>query len=267
MLKPLMAAAFAVTALPVSANEAWDSLQFELYGERALQDGSHVIAIDAPYRTPDDARTQIAAFVSAPVGLSLGRVVLVLDENPMPVSAVWDMTHPQQHFFFDVTMRVNGPTPLHVVAETTDGQLFVAESYVKTSGQGACAAPPGTDPEEALASLGQMTLQVDRGVPVLAGQSLVGALRHRVMDLDIQHPSHSGMQMDQISLLYIPMRYVENVDIDLNDTGYVDMTGSISLSENPRISLSVPGSTRSVDVTVTDTKGTVSHLRKDLAGF
>lgn len=259
----MTALAFAIVAFPLHAGEAWDAVKEQLFGDRSLRDGQQIIAIDAPYRTQNDARTDIAAFVAAPSGLNIGKVTLVLDENPMPVSAVFELDTPQPRFFFDVTMRVNGPTPLHVIAETTDGQLFVADSFVKTSGTGACAAPPGTDPVEALATLGNMDLTVGAGGQALAGLDL----RQRRLDVDIQHPSHSGMQMDQISLLYIPMRYVEDVQIDLDGAGYVGVTGSISLSENPRLGMSVPRKTQSVDVTLTDTDGTVSTAHKKLAGF
>ncbi|PWR04269.1 quinoprotein dehydrogenase-associated SoxYZ-like carrier [Meridianimarinicoccus roseus] len=259
-----------VTALPAVAGDAWDSVRAQLFGDRPLLDGSDLIALDAPYRTADDARTQIAAMVHAPKGQWLGKVTLVLDENPMPVSAVFALDAPQQGFFFDVTMRVNGPTGLHVIAETTDGRLWVTEGFVKTSGQGACAAPPGSDPDAALATLGDMVLEVGRlgAQPGTAG-GLEAALTGRLskLDVDISHPSHSGMQMDQISLLYIPMRYVETVEIDLDGGGYVDVTGSISLSENPRIGLSVPRAARSVDVTMTDTRGTRTKQHKELAGF
>ena len=257
-----------ILALPAIASDAWDSVKSELYGDRVVHDGSHLIAIDAPYRTRNDSRTQIAAQIVAPRGLRVGKVTVILDDNPMPVSAVFALDDPQASFYFDVTMRVNGPTPLHVVAETTDGQLFVAETFVKTSGQGACAAPPGSDPVAALATLGNMTLEVGDTVPVMSAGALANLeARLRKLDVDIQHPSHSGMQMDQISLLFIPLRYVETVEIDLDGGGYVDVTGSISVSENPRISLSVPGSAQSVDVTMTDTDGTVSHAHKRIAGF
>ena len=245
----------------------WDELSYDLYGDRTLNDGSHVIAIDAPYRTTDDARTQIAAQVLAPGGMKIKAVTVVLDENPMPVSAVFNMSDPLPSFYFDVTMRVNGPTPLHVVVETTDGELWVAETFVKTSGLGACSAPPGTDPELALATLGEMEIVVDGAVPELRAGSAAALNRWNKLDLDITHPSHSGMQMDQISLLFIPMRYVENVDIDLDGSGYVDVTGSISVSENPRMSVSVPRNSQSVDVTIVDTDGTISKAQKKLAGF
>lgn len=186
----------------------------------------------------------------------------------MPVSAVFALKQPQPRFFFDTTLRINGPTPVHVVAEMTDGRLFVAEGFVKTSGQGACSAPPGTDPAEALATLGDMGLSVSEDVPGSVADRLAGlAARLKRLDVDISHPSHSGMQMDQITLLFIPMRYVERVEIDTDGGGYVEMTGSISLSENPQVSLSVPGASRSVDVTMTDTDGTVSHAHRNLAGF
>ncbi len=257
----------AAMASPALADEpSWADLSAQLYDDRPLLDGTRFIAIDAPYRSSEDARTQIAARIEAPEGRLLDNVQVILDENPMPVSAVFDFDTPLPRFFFDVTMRVNGPTPLHVVAETTDGQIYVAETFVKTSGQGACAAPPGTDPAEALATLGNMVIGIEGSRQAVSASDRLEALalREKQVDVDVSHPSHSGMQMDQISLLFIPMRYVETLDIDLDGGGYVEITGSISLSENPRISLSVPRRTHSVDVTMTDTDGTVSHAQKTL---
>ncbi|WP_187430825.1 hypothetical protein ROLI_041900 [Roseobacter fucihabitans] len=265
----IIASLLMATALPLGAStESWDAVKAQLYGERTMLSGDGIIAIDAPYRTPDDTRTDLAAQIQAPPGAEIVKVTVVLDENPMPVSAVFDLDRPQPGFYFDLTMRVNGPTPLHVIAETSDGRLFVSETFVKTSGTGACSAPPGTNPELALASLGRMDIDVVGAVPGIdAGKLTNLASRLSRMDVDISHPSHSGMQMDQISLLFVPMRYVESVEIDLDGAGFVDVTGSISLSENPRLGLAVPQSTRSVDVTMTDTDGTVSHARKDLPGF
>ena len=273
MRNPITALALLVaTALPAAATQepAWPDLSASLYEDRALLDGARVIAIDAPYRTANDARTHVAANLSAPAGLRIGSVTVILDENPMPVSAVFTFDTPQPRFFFDVSLRINGPTPLHIVAEMSDGQLYVAEGFIKTSGQGACAAPPGTDPEEALATLGEMLIDV--GPMTEAEASLMGQLqaladRQRQISVDVSHPSHSGMQMDQISLLFIPMRYVETLDIDLDGQGFVDVTGSISLSENPRVTLGVPAGAQSVDVTMTDTDGTVTHAHQAMPGY
>ena len=274
MKSAILVALFAATALPAMAqanrDPAWPDVRAAVWGETALLDGSHLISIDSPARTMDDARTQVAARIVAPEGDALTRVSLVLDENPMPVSAVFDFDAPQPGFFFDVTLRVNGPTPLHVVAETAMGDTFVAETFVKTSGTGACAAPPGTDPKAALATLGDMELTIsqvggDATDPMRKLQSM--AAGERQVDLHVMHPSHSGMQMDQISLLFIPLRYVETLDLDLDGADFATMTGSISLSENPDLSVSVPGDTQAVDVTMTDTDGTTTHARATVAGY
>ncbi len=249
-------------ALP--AGESWDGIRAQLYGTRPMLDGAGVIALDAPYRTGDDARTRIAARIAAPEGALISKVTLVLDENPMPVSAVFDLAQPQARFVFDATMRINGPTPVHLVAQATDGRLFVTEGHVKTSGQGACSAPPGTDPDKALATLGAITLgTLDLPTDRLAPPEH----RLRSLDVAVSHPSHSGMQMDQISLLFIPMRYVRTLAIDTDGRGYATMTGSISLSENPRVTLSVPARTGRVAATMTDTSGTVTRAEARLAGY
>ncbi|SIO47271.1 sulfur-oxidizing protein SoxY [Rhodovulum sp. ES.010] len=256
-------------AAPVTAATAWEDIRASLYGDRPITEAGTHIAVESPYRTGNDARTPIGIRVTGPNGRLVDRVSVILDENPMPVSAVLDLARPMPSVFFEVTLRFNGPTPLHVVAETADGQLYVTEAFVKTSGQGACAAPPGTDPDAALASLGEMTIEMQ--APASSGDAAarLGALagREARVDVNISHPSHSGLQMDQISLLFIPMRYVETLDIDLDGQPYAQVTGSISLSENPRIGLSAPGATRSVGVTMTDTDGTVTRAERSLPGY
>lgn len=255
---------------PVAADEgSWPDLRSELYGERFLGTSADVISIDVPYRTTNDARTDVTVRMAAPEGHTFKGMKLILDENPMPVSAQLAFAGPLADFEFAATMRVNGPTPVHAVAELDNGQLFVAESFIKTSGQGACAAPPGTDPVEALKTLGQMELVVR---PLNDTASLVRHLRKGssndlALDVEISHPSHSGMQRDQVSLLYIPARYVETLQIDLNGSPFVTMTGSISLSENPQVTLSVPSGTRRVRAKLTDSDGTVSEAERDLTDY
>ncbi|MEO1138397.1 MAG: quinoprotein dehydrogenase-associated SoxYZ-like carrier [Pseudomonadota bacterium] len=262
-----------VGAPALALDPSWPDLQQTLYGEQVLTNGTGLIEIDAPYRSELDTRTNIGATVDAPQGRLLESVTVILDENPMPVSAVFTFKQPMTSFDFDTTMRVNGPTSLHIVAKTTDGQLIMSETFVKTSGQGACAAPPGTDPELALATLGDMQVGVTEYSAADKVSSLVKISTAdnqsyvKQMQLNIDHPSHSGMQKDQITLLYIPMRYVETVSIDVDGKDYIDLTGSISLSENPQISMSVPADVRAVDVMMRDTDGTESSIRHQVPGF
>ena len=264
----LIAGLFPVATL-AGAEPGWPDLLKAIYGDRIMVPAGDVIALSAPYRSVDDTRAPLGADIVAPIGKKLVSVTLVIDDNPMPVSAVFEFTQPQRRFDFEGTFRINGPTPIHVIAETADGALYVAEQFVKTTGQAACSAPPGTDPEAALATLGNMTIVFEEGRLAEGTHKPVGGMSgfSKRATLTISHPSHSGLQMDQITLLYTPMRYVQDVDITVNGDAYVNLSGSISLSENPELTLSVPGDTRLVGVTMTDSDGTVSTVTQGVTGY
>lgn len=264
MLRALSLAIVLFGAVPAlaSSETAWDEIRHSVFPEQALRPGDAYIQIAAPYRTDNDVRTIIGAEVTAPEGARIAKLTLVLDENPMPVSAVLTFEDPQPAFAFETTMRVNGPTPVHLVAEMTDGTAYVVDTYVKTSGTGACSAPPGTDPLAALESLGQMQLTIANsqdGLTMTQALQQLGTEGDKELVVDISHPSHSGMQKDQISLLFIPMRYVSDVEVGVNGAPYVDVAGSISLSEDPSLKMSVPGDAQTATVTMTDTDGTVTE--------
>lgn len=271
-MRPIAALLLGVLALPaMAADGAWPDLRADLFGKRVVLEAPDLVVLAHPGRSENDGRTVLGADVTAPTGRGIVTVTLILDENPMPVSTVLRFAAPQSHVRFDGTFRVNGPTPLHVVAEMEDGGLIGAEGFVKTSGLGACAAPPGTDPVAALATLGEMAVAFSAAPDGGNGGGLAAleALRrHEVgLDLGISHPSHSGMQMNQVTLLFTPMRYVETLEVALDGRPHVTVTGSISLSENPELHLTVPEATRRADVTLTDTDGTRTEASATRAGY
>jgi len=256
---------------PVWAEEpAWGDIKDAVFGDQFLIEGKKYIEIEAPYRAEDDGRVNIGANINLAPGDLLKSVHVILDNNPVPVSAVFTLADPMPRFNFDVTMRINGPTPLHVTAQTSTGKIFMVETFIKTSGLGACSAPPGTDAEEALATLGEMIIQFEDPVQELAtlgsDQSLglqSGPNENSMATVDLSHPSHSGLQMDQITLLFLPMRAVQTLDVNSDTNPYLNIEGSISLSENPSVSFSVPQSTFELGVTMTDTDGTVTTAKKN----
>ncbi len=258
-------AAFGLCALAAPAafaQDAWSDLRPALYEDRDLNAGGDLVALTAPYRSMDDARAPLGVSVEAPAGELIRKVSLIIDNNPMPVSAVFDLAEPLDKFSFASTMRMNGPSPVRVVMETSSGALYMSEVYVKTSALGACGAPPNTDPAVALKTLGRMSLEmVDAGTPVMAQVAALTAAPEQSMRaaapqarLSIMHPSHSGMQMDQISLLYLPARYVDTIAVEADDRPLFTMTGSISLSENPELTFDVPADASSLTVRMTDTE-------------
>ena len=268
-----VSALFVTTPLAAMAGEAWDDVSSMLFGERLMINaGEELVALNIPYRTTDDRRTEMGATISAPAGRKIRSVYLVIDENPMPVSAVFEMARPVEDFTFSASMRLNGPSGIHIVLETDTGALFVSEGFTKTSGLGACAAPPGTDPQIALKTLGQMDLKVVRNdAPALDNLLTVSDAAPLQTDstlsatLRFDHPSHSGLQMDQITLLYLPARFIETVGVAVDEKPWFTMTGSISLSENPTLTLELPKDAELMTVRMTDTEG-ATFLREFILG-
>jgi len=143
-------------------------------------------------------------------------------------------------------VRVNSYTNVHAVAELSDGKLYVVKTYVKASG--GCSAPAAKTAEQA--GIGQLRFRQ------FSKAADVGNLREaQVM---IRHPNNSGLQMDQLSRLYIPAYFVEKVKIWQGDELLLTIEGSIAISEDPNIRFSyAPKGTQPFRVEVTDTKDRV----------
>ncbi len=250
-------------------SDTWAELKDEVYGERAIEKAADgVVTLGAPYRASDDRRVDISATAQFDDGRTVKSLTLIIDENPMPISADFEMNVPLEKFGTNVSMRLNGPSWVRAVVEASDGQLYMSESFVKTSGLGACAAPPITGVEQALASLGQMDLKGLRGSGNALDRIKAAGKGASVQQatLEILHPQHSGMQMDQITLLHLPARYVETVETWGGEEKLFTMTGSISISEDPSISFDLPEGIDALRVRITDTDESVFEKRFQLGG-
>ncbi len=119
------------------------------------------------------------------------------------------------------------PVTLRTKLSPGDGKLYVTKTYVKASG--GCSAPAAKNADEARARLGQMRYrQFAR-----AGQGPVsGAREAQIM---IGHPNNSGLQMDQVTQLYIPPFFVNELRLTQDDSLVLAMEGGISISEDPNI--------------------------------
>ncbi|MEO0820466.1 MAG: quinoprotein dehydrogenase-associated SoxYZ-like carrier [Pseudomonadota bacterium] len=206
----------------------WAELKAEIYGARAVLPAGDQVRLDAPRRSADDRRVPVDIAARLEDGALIRSVTVIIDENPMPVSARFDFPEPRKAVRLGVDMRLNGPSPVRAVVETADGRLLMTERLVKTSGLGACAAPPVGDPDAAIAAIGQMQA---REIAPPEGMSRAA----RLIGLDLRHPQHTGLQMDQVTLHFILARFVEELTVSSAAGEVFTMTGSISLSEDPAI--------------------------------
>ena len=73
---------------------------------------------------------------------------------------------------------------------------------------------------------------------------------------DLNHPNHTGMVLDPVTLLYIPLLMVEHVEARQGDDLVFEMTGSITLAQNPTVTFDyVTNGATEMTVTTRDTSG------------
>jgi sulfur-oxidizing protein SoxY len=232
--------------------ERWTDLKQAVFGSRPVQEGTGVIALDAPARAQDAALVPITISLSAGGGTGGGRVKAVwvlVDGNPSPLAGTFHFGPAADPHILRTRVRVDQYTLMHAVAETEDGRLFSAERFVKAAG--GCSAPSLKDPQVAMSRLGQMRLRVEGEGPVQDGEAAMAQLL-------VSHPNNNGMQVDQVTHNFIPPRYIQDITIHYGDDVVLSVDADISLSEDPAITFGfVPHGAGPFRVEVQDSTKTV----------
>ena len=243
----------AVFTLPAEADvqrrdqdeAAWKSLRAEHFPDRSIADGEDVITLDAPDRAEDPSVVPITitderAGTDAP---PIRRLWLVIDNNPVPMSARFDFGPAAESATLATRVRVNSYTYMRVIAETADQKLYMVKKYVKASG--GCSAPIGRDLDAARENMGQMRLR----------QIRAGEGDDRRTQLMIRHPNITGLQMDQLTRLVEPAHFVDAITVRKGDALVLDSQMTFSLSANPSLQFNVRDDARgALSVHVHDNK-------------
>jgi sulfur-oxidizing protein SoxY len=206
-----------------AADDPWPSLAAQIFDGRGVADGDSLLAIDAPYRAEDAAIVPIALHNLLPDGdkRRIERVTMVIDHNPSPLAAEFTVGQNSGVRTISTRVRVDSYTNIHAVAALADGTLAGIQRFVKAAG--GCSAPAAKQETDAI-PLGTMRF---RQFPATPGAAT------REAQLMIRHPNYSGMQMDQITRLYVPAHFVSSVRIWQGDDLLLGISSGISISENP----------------------------------
>lgn len=223
----------ALAAVPARAQEddpvrleRWQDLKQAVFGARPVEDGAGVIALDAPARALDAALVPVTVTV-APDGRAgrIAAVWLLVDSNPSPLAGTFRFGPAADPRILKTRIRVDQYTLVHAVAEAEDGRLFSVARFVKAAG--GCSAPSSKDAKLAMSRMGQIRVRLD-GEALHAGEA---ATAH----VQISHPNNNGMQVDQVTNLFIPARYIQDIKVTYGGTPVLSVDADISLSEDPVI--------------------------------
>jgi sulfur-oxidizing protein SoxY len=226
---------------PAAREARWSEVRRAIFGERAVAVATRGIAIDAPLRAQDAALVPVTLAITDP---AVAAVHLVIDENPSPYAAHLRFGPAAVRDGVAFRVRVNGYTTMHAVAEHADGRLAAVSRFVKASG--GCSAPIEVSDEEAMAGMGAIRM-------TFAPAAKYGRVDALVM---IRHPNFTGMQMNQVTRLTTPPRYIERLEVTIAGRSIFALDGDISLSANPAIGFAFAGKPGDeVTVVATDSAG------------
>lgn len=212
-----------------SAESAWSEIRPLVFDDRPILSGDGLITLQAPFRPKDQSFVPVEMTADLRDGRTIKAVTFIVDENPVPVVATFDIGGKRTSLKLATHFRFNRQTQLRAVVEASDGQLYMASRFVRfAGGQAACAAPPMGDPASIAANMGRMGLAHEKS-------AVAGTQIRPNATLTVNHPNHTGMVLDQISLLYIPMRVLSDIEVRQGDELVFAMHGSMSLSQNPEI--------------------------------
>jgi sulfur-oxidizing protein SoxY len=219
--------AAALRAAAPEPEDPWLDLARDIFKGRPLVDGAGLIAIEMPYRAEDAAIVPVTLRTTLPAGdaRTVKTITLMIDQNPSPVAATF--TVDPSVTMISTRVRVNSYTNVHAVAEISDGSLHVVQTFVKASG--GCSAPAARDTQEAKANLGLMRFRQ------FASPKQAPASTTSEAQIMIRHPNNSGLQMDQVTRLYVPLFIVDGLRVWQGDQLLLAMEGGISISEDPNI--------------------------------
>ncbi|MCB1754044.1 MAG: quinoprotein dehydrogenase-associated SoxYZ-like carrier [Gammaproteobacteria bacterium] len=223
----LLLLAQSVSAAEQSEVGIWESsLRNTYFGTSEIEENNDIIQIEAPKRAEDPALLPLKIKTGIPQSEQhyIKSVSLIIDRNPDPLAGVFHFTPDNGKADLELRVRLDQYSHVRAIAEMNDGKLYMTSRYVK--GSGGCSAPAAGDLAAAMARLGKIKLQT--GAPSADTDSpLVSAM------LRISHPNITGMQKNQMTQLFYPSHYVQEVKVKLDDKPIFSAELGISISENP----------------------------------
>lgn len=214
-----------LAALPAHSQDSMDSqrwrdLRRSLFGERpvATDQGKVVELFVHPYA--DDAAVvpiMVRTHLIQKPERHVKHLWLVIDHNPSPFGVRFNFTPDSGKADIETRVRLESASPVRVIAELSDGSLWMDAKLV--TGAGGCSAA-GAKNDQAMRNLGKVRFSVDEQFAD-PGEPLLAHLR-------VAHPQFSGIGSEAE-----PPRFVREVRVFYADRLVMSADLDFTISENP----------------------------------
>lgn len=232
------------------SDKVWEEqLRKPSFQDRQITEGvgQDVISVKAPIAAEDASLVPISIHSKIPQTPEryIERMSVFVDKNPVPLVGNFEFTPMSGRADLALRIRVDDFSYVRVVAETNDGQLYMAKSFVRA--KGACSAPPPASIEDSRRLLGKMRMRA-------LGEVVYG--QPSLMQLMIYHPNITGMAPIRIgSRVRPPPFFVKDLQVHFQEQLVMraEMTFSISMDPSMRFFF-LPEQSGDLVVSGTDTK-------------
>lgn len=221
--------------LNANTDERWLTVKQAVLGDIDIQDGAHLMALETPERAYDGANVPISVTsLQEQTGKQyIKELYIIADKNPAPVAGKFYFQPDTGWQNLETRIRINEYTFVRAIAVTNDDQAYMISRFVKASG--GCSTPAVGAPmtlDEASAessSAGKFKFKLESS-PIEKSED-----ERLQVNVQIQHPNHTGMQYDQLSLIYIPAYFIHTIGVKYDGKEIIKLETNFSLSENPSL--------------------------------
>ncbi len=214
---------------PLKTSETWEDMRGDIFDDREIKDAAGVFSIEAPYRAHDAAIVPVTIKQDPESDLTIEKLTIIIDENPAPVVAEFEFGPAMGEVNLQTRVRIDLYSNVRAIAEASDGSLYMAGRFVKASG--GCSAPALKDMETSISQAGKMRMRFYEPQKVEA--SLPHSGDRREAQVMMRHPNFSGMQMNQLTQLFIPAFFVNEMEVKQGEDLVFRLEAGISISEDP----------------------------------
>jgi sulfur-oxidizing protein SoxY len=246
-----------ITAMAQAVADPWPALQTSLFPGKKLEPAPF-IHVTAPTRAASGDQVPFAFSIDHPMTAKnyIKSVTLLVDANPVPLAAVFHFAPESGKAEISTRIRFDTDSPVHVVAESSDGKLYVAAVTVKASG--GCGGSVSGDDPAIMAAAGKMKMAL--GAPLRVGELNKARLL-------IRHPMYTGLQRNLTTNGFRPAYFIQKVAVSYNGKPVMVANTSIGISENPTLEFGfVPDGPGALTAVLEDNTGATYRQSIDVGG-
>jgi sulfur-oxidizing protein SoxY len=254
--------ALALSACPLAASAQtvpapWPALQQSYFPGKKLEPAPF-IHVTAPARAASGDQVPFAFSIDHPMTAAsyIKSVTVLVDANPVPVTAVFHFKPESGKAEMATRIRFDTDSPVHVVAESNDGEFYVSTVTVKASG--GCGGSVAGDDPAVMAAAGKMKM-------ALSGPPNVGGINKA--RLLIRHPMYTGLQRNLTTNGFRPAYFIDQVTVSYKGKQVLVADTSIGISENPTLEFGfVADGPGALAVVLRDNTGATFRQALDVGG-